>query len=63
LDRIDLAQDGNRWRAVVNMAMKLRVLENVGVAWSAEELLASQEGIWCMKLVSYTVIHAICAFV
>ena len=52
LDRIDLAQDGNRWWAVVIMAVKLRVLENVGVAWLAEELLASQEEIWCMKLVS-----------
>jgi hypothetical protein len=30
---MDLAQDGNRWRAVMDMAMKLRVLENVGVAW------------------------------
>jgi len=52
LDWIDLAQDGNRWQAVVNMAVKLRFLENVGVAWLAEELLTSQEGIWCMKLVS-----------
>ena len=63
MDRIDLAQDGNRWRAVVNMAVNLWVLENVGVACLAEELLASQEGIWCMKLVSYTVSHVICAFV
>jgi hypothetical protein len=34
------------------MAVKLQFLENVGVAWLAEELLASQEGIWFVKLVS-----------
>jgi hypothetical protein len=32
------------------MAMNFGVLETVGVAWLAKELLASQEGIWCMKL-------------
>jgi hypothetical protein len=64
---MDLAQDGNRWQAVVNVAVNLRVLENVGVVWLAEELLASQEGIWCMKLLTYLltcrVSHVICAFV
>ena len=49
MDRIDLAQDGNRWQAVVNMAVKLRFLDNVGVALLAEELLASQEGIWLLN--------------
>jgi hypothetical protein len=53
LDRTDLAQDGNRCWAVVNAVVNVWVLENAGVAWLAVELLASQEGIWCIKLVSW----------
>ena len=56
-----MAQDGNRWWAVVNTVVNLQVLENAGVAGLAEELLTSQEGIRCMKLV--IVSHVICAFV
>jgi hypothetical protein len=35
MDWIDLAQDRDRWRALVNMIMQLRVPQNVG------ELLSS----------------------
>jgi hypothetical protein len=65
LDRNDLAWDGNRCWAVVNTVVNLWVLENAGVAWLAVELLASQEAIWCMKVVSelVSVSHVICAFV
>jgi hypothetical protein len=30
MDWTDMTQDGNRWRAVVNAAMNLRLLKNVG---------------------------------
>ena len=30
MDRIDVAQDGNRWRAVVNAVINLRVSYNAG---------------------------------
>jgi hypothetical protein len=31
MDRIDLAQDRNRWRALVNAAMNLRFPLNAGI--------------------------------
>lgn len=36
-----MAQDGNRWWAVVNTVVNLQVLENAGVAGLAEDLLTS----------------------
>jgi hypothetical protein len=46
MDWIYLAQDRNRWRALLNTAMNLRVPENV-----VPQLGASQEGLSSMKLV------------
>ena len=40
MEWIDLVQDRNRWRAVVNAEMNLRVPGNAGNFWLAEELLA-----------------------
>jgi hypothetical protein len=40
-DWIDLAQDRDQWRALVNTAMNLWV----GAAWVEEQLSTSQEGL------------------
>jgi len=61
MDWIDLAQNREWWRAVVNAVMKLRVAKKMrGISWLAEELLASQEGLcfmelWFNKLLNVTV--------
>ena len=39
---IDWAKDRNKWRAFVHMVLNLGVLQNAGVAWPAEEILASE---------------------
>ena len=47
---IDMAQDWNRWRALVNAVMKLRVHKMRGIFRIAEDLLASHEGVCFMEL-------------
>ena len=48
----DVAEDRDRWQALVNEVMNHRVLLNVGNFLLAEDLLASQEGLWSLELVS-----------
>jgi hypothetical protein len=49
MDWIDLAQDRDRWRVLVNAGMKLRVPEYAG-NFLTEYLLASEKGLCSMEL-------------
>jgi hypothetical protein len=52
MDWIDLAQDKDQWRALVNTVMNLRGFHKMlGSSWVAVQLSASQEGISSMELV------------
>ena len=55
MDWIDLAQDRDRWRDIVNSIIKLQVPQNAENFLIAEELLASQEGLCSVELVSWLV--------
>jgi hypothetical protein len=51
MDWIDLAQDRDRWRAVVNAWWTFGLHNMQGISWVAEDLLGSQEGLCSMELV------------
>jgi hypothetical protein len=51
MDCIHLAQDGDKWWALVNMVMKFQIPQNAGNFLIAEELLASREGPYSMESV------------
>jgi hypothetical protein len=56
MDRINLTQDRDQCGgALVNMVMNLGLRKILGSSWFAAQLLASQEGLNSMKLVSKSV--------
>ena len=59
MDRIDMAQNRDRWRALVNEVMNLRVQKMRGVFRLAEDLLASYEGFCSIELFSQSVSQSI----
>jgi hypothetical protein len=50
---IDMAQDRDRWRDLLNAAMNFGVHKMRGIFRIVEDLLASHEGLCSMELVSY----------
>jgi hypothetical protein len=49
MDWIDLAEDRDHWRALVNTVMNLRFHKMFGSSWVAAQLAASQEGLSSMS--------------
>jgi hypothetical protein len=45
MDWIDLAEDRDKWRALVNTVMNLRIPKTLGNSSVTSELTASQEGL------------------
>ena len=45
MEWIDLAQNLDGWRAIVNAVINLLFPKIRGISWVAEDLLASQEGL------------------
>jgi hypothetical protein len=55
MDWIDMAEDRDRWRAVVSAVMNFQFYKMQGTSRLAEDLLASQEGLSSMELVNWLV--------
>jgi hypothetical protein len=53
VDWIDLAQDTNRWRAVVNWVMNIIFYKMRRVSWLAEDLSVSEEELCFVELYIY----------
>jgi hypothetical protein len=54
-----LTQHRDRWRVLVTTVMNLQVPQNAGNFLTAKDLLASQEGLCSLELVSYLVISMV----
>jgi len=52
---INLAQDRDKWQAVVYVVMKFQVHIMLGISWLAKELLTSPEGLCSILSVSQSV--------
>ena len=56
---INLAQDRDKWQAVVYVVMKFQVHIMLGISWLAKELLTSPEGLCSILSVSQSVSKAV----
>jgi hypothetical protein len=48
---INVTQDRDRWQALVKIEMKLQFQKMQGISWLADDLFASEEGLWSMEFV------------
>jgi hypothetical protein len=55
MDWIDLAQDRDKWLALLNEVMNIRVHKMRGICWLVDDLLTSQEGLCSVQLVTILV--------
>jgi hypothetical protein len=55
MDWIDLTEDRDRWRALVDVWWTFGFHKTRGISWLAEDLLACQEELCSMELVIYIV--------
>jgi len=55
MDWNNLAQDRDRWWAMVNMVRAFSFRKICGISWLSEQLLASQEGLCFLQLVGWLV--------
>jgi hypothetical protein len=53
MDWIDLAQDGDRWLALVNAVWTVVFHKMRGNSWIAKDRLASKQGLCSTELVGY----------
>jgi hypothetical protein len=54
MDWVHLAQDRDKWQAVVNTVMNLWIHKMWGISWLAWELIASEEGPSSVELILCT---------
>jgi hypothetical protein len=50
VDWIDLAQNKDKWRALLNTVMNIRIHNGQEISWLAERILGFQEGRCSMEL-------------
>lgn len=60
MDLIDMSQYRDKWWALVNKEINLRLHNMQGICWLAEDLLASWEGLYAMELVGWPANLSVC---
>jgi hypothetical protein len=59
IDWIDLVHDRDMWRALVYTMMNFGFHKMRGISWVAQDILACQEGLCSVELVSYWMVNTV----